>query len=134
MTNRLTGFYIKQCRLSLIPLCLNAWQPEEVAIVNSTLPTVLDKVIMVENINVRKLIVELSNRLKQEILKTFELRISFHKAITIIGMNPQVKQEGLNPTPRVRKRFTQHKWLRIISNLTSKLVSPILRIYLHNLY
>ena len=95
MTNRLTGFYIKQCRLSLIPLCLNAWQPEEAAIVNSTLPTVLDKVIMVENINVRKLIVELSNRLKQEILKTFELRISFHKAYYHNRYEPPSETRGL---------------------------------------
>jgi hypothetical protein len=33
-----------------------AWRPEEAAMVNSTLPTVLDKLCMVANINTRKLI------------------------------------------------------------------------------
>ena len=33
-----------------------AWRPEEAAMGNSTLPTVLDKLCMVANINTRKLI------------------------------------------------------------------------------
>ncbi len=33
-----------------------AWRPEEAAMGNSTLPTVLDKLCMVANINIRKLI------------------------------------------------------------------------------
>src|SRR6476619_5423797 len=33
-----------------------AWRPEEAAMGNSTLPTVLDKLVMVGNINVRKLV------------------------------------------------------------------------------
>jgi hypothetical protein len=36
--------------------CTKAWHPEEAAMGNSTLPTVLDKLCMVANINTRKLI------------------------------------------------------------------------------
>jgi hypothetical protein len=40
-----------------------AWRPEEAAMGNSTLPTVLDKLVMVGNINVRKLICEVSDQI-----------------------------------------------------------------------
>jgi hypothetical protein len=44
-----------------------AWRPEEAAMGNSTLPTVLDKLCMVANINTRKLIevIKLEIKLKE---------------------------------------------------------------------
>ena len=47
-----------------------AWRPEEAAMGNSTLPTVLDKLCMVANINTRKLI-----ELKKAEIKTKETKI-----------------------------------------------------------
>ena len=47
-----------------------AWYPEEAAMGNSTLPTVLDKLCMVANINTRKLI-----ELKKEEIKIKEAKI-----------------------------------------------------------
>ena len=47
-----------------------AWRPEEAAMGNSTLPTVLDKLCMVANINTRKLI-----ELKKEEIKIKEAKI-----------------------------------------------------------
>ena len=47
-----------------------AWRPEEAAMGNSTLPTVLDKLCMVANINTRRLI-----ELKKEEIKTKETKI-----------------------------------------------------------
>jgi hypothetical protein len=41
-----------------------AWRPEEAAIGNSTLPTVLDKLCMVANINTRQLIELIKAELK----------------------------------------------------------------------
>jgi len=41
-----------------------AWRPEEAAMGNSTLPTVLDKLCMVANINTRKLIEVIKVELK----------------------------------------------------------------------
>jgi hypothetical protein len=41
-----------------------AWRPEEAAMGISTLPTVLDKLVMVGNINIRKLIGQVSNEVK----------------------------------------------------------------------
>jgi hypothetical protein len=41
-----------------------AWRPEDAAMRNSTLPTVLDKLVMVGNINVRKLVSEVSDQIK----------------------------------------------------------------------
>ena len=38
-----------------------AWRPEEAAMGNSTLPTVLDKLCMVANINTRKLIEQIKD-------------------------------------------------------------------------
>src|SRR6266542_320732 len=50
-----------------------AWRPEEAAMGNSTLPTVLDKLVMVGNINVRKLISEVSDQIKIREIKIQEL-------------------------------------------------------------
>jgi hypothetical protein len=47
-----------------------AWHPEEAAMGNSTLPTVLDILCMVANINIRKLIEQ-----KKEEIKTKETKI-----------------------------------------------------------
>ena len=47
-----------------------AWRPEEAAMGNSTLPTVLDKLCMVANINTRKLI-----ELKKAEIKIKETKI-----------------------------------------------------------
>ena len=47
-----------------------AWRPEEAAMGNSTLPTVLDKLCMVANINTRKLI-----ELKKDEIKIKEAKI-----------------------------------------------------------
>ena len=41
-----------------------AWRPEEAAMGNSTLPTVLDKLCMVANINARKLVELLGMKIK----------------------------------------------------------------------
>ena len=57
---------VKRNQELLISLVLEteAWRPEEAAMRNSTLPTVLDKLVMVGNINVRKLIGEVSDQIK----------------------------------------------------------------------
>src|SRR6478609_825382 len=64
-----------------------AWRPEEAAMGNSTLPTVLDKLCMVANINTRKLI-ELKRaeiKIKEakiqalaEVIETLEQKIQDH--------------------------------------------------------
>ena len=46
-------------------LLKEAWEPEEAAMGNSTLPTVLDKMVMVAHIHNRKLIANFSEELKQ---------------------------------------------------------------------
>ncbi len=46
-------------------LLKEAWGPEEAAMGNSTLPTVLDKMVMVANIHNRKLIANLSEEMKK---------------------------------------------------------------------
>ncbi len=46
-------------------LLKEAWGPEEAAMGNSTLPTVLDKMVMVANIHNRKLIANFSEELKK---------------------------------------------------------------------
>jgi hypothetical protein len=55
-----------------------AWYPEEAAMGNSSLPTVLDKLCMVANINVRKLIDELSYEINQrdEKIKSLQSRLA----------------------------------------------------------
>jgi hypothetical protein len=50
-----------------------AWRPEEAAMGNSTLPTVLDKLCMVANINTRKLIEIIKGELKVRDRKIEEL-------------------------------------------------------------
>jgi hypothetical protein len=43
-----------------------AWRPEEAAMGNSNLPTVLDKLCMVANINIRKLIENIKEEIKSK--------------------------------------------------------------------
>jgi hypothetical protein len=50
-----------------------AWRPEEAAMGNSTLPTVLDKLCMVANINMRKLIEVIKAEIKLKETKIEEL-------------------------------------------------------------
>jgi len=50
-----------------------AWRPEEAAMGNSTLPTVLDKLCMVANINARKLIEVIKAEIKIRERKILEL-------------------------------------------------------------
>ena len=50
-----------------------AWRPEEAAMGNSTLPTVLDKLCMVANINTRKLIEVIKAEIKLKETKIEEL-------------------------------------------------------------
>ena len=50
-----------------------AWRPEEAAMGNSTLPTVLDKLCMVANINTRKLIENIKAEIKLKESKIEEL-------------------------------------------------------------
>ncbi len=50
-----------------------AWRPEEAAMGNSTLPTVLDKLCMVANINTRKLIEVIKAEIKLKEIKIQEL-------------------------------------------------------------
>jgi hypothetical protein len=50
-----------------------AWRPEEAAMGNSTLPTVLDKLCMVANINTRKLIENIRAEIKLKETKIEEL-------------------------------------------------------------
>ena len=50
-----------------------AWRPEEAAMGNSTLPTVLDKLCMVANINTRKLIEVIKAEIKLKNIKIEEL-------------------------------------------------------------
>ena len=51
-----------------------AWRPEEAAMGNSTLPTVLDKLCMVANINARKLIEAIKAEIKTKETKTQALQ------------------------------------------------------------
>jgi hypothetical protein len=55
-----------------------AWGPEEAAMGNSTLRTVLDKMVMVANIHNRKLIANLSEEMKKRdpVLEDIEDRIN----------------------------------------------------------
>ena len=55
-----------------------AWYPEEAAMGNSSLPTVLDKLCMVANINVRKLIDNLRYEINQrdEKIKSLQSRLA----------------------------------------------------------
>ena len=71
--------YEKRCEIVSLTLVIKkrsdllykeAWRPEEAAMGNSTLPTVLDKLCMVANINTRKLI-----ELKKAEIKTKETKI-----------------------------------------------------------
>jgi hypothetical protein len=50
-----------------------AWRPEEAAMGNSTLPTVLDKLCMVANINTRKLIEIIKAEIKLKEIKIEQL-------------------------------------------------------------
>ena len=50
-----------------------AWRPEEAAMGNSNLPTVLDKLCMVANINTRKLIEVIKAEIKLKEIRTEEL-------------------------------------------------------------
>jgi hypothetical protein len=50
-----------------------AWRPEEAAMGNSTLPTVLDKLCMVANINIRKLVEIIRAEIKLKESKIEEL-------------------------------------------------------------
>jgi hypothetical protein len=54
-----------------------AWRPEEAAMGNSTLPTVLDKLCMVANINTRKLIelIKAEIKLKEKKIQALSERI-----------------------------------------------------------
>jgi hypothetical protein len=60
-----------------------AWRPEEAAMGNSTLPTVLDKLCMVANINTRKLI---------EIIKA-EIKLKETKIEELAGMIDSLEQK-----------------------------------------
>ena len=62
-----------------------AWRPEEAAMGNSTLPTILDKLVMVGNINARKLVEEIKAEIKtretkiqalQEMINSLEDKIN----------------------------------------------------------
>ena len=55
-----------------------AWRPEEAAMGNSNLPTVLDKLCMVANINTRKLIEEIRTELKSRETKIQALEETIH--------------------------------------------------------
>jgi len=64
-------------------LYVEAWRPEEAAMGNSTLPTVVDKLCMVANINTRKLIeikkaeIKMKNtKIQQEMIDTLEQKIN----------------------------------------------------------
>ena len=65
-----------------------AWRPEEAAMGNSTLPTVLDKLCMVANINTRKLI-----ELKKAEIKSKETKI---QALTelIDSLEQKINDQG----------------------------------------
>jgi hypothetical protein len=52
-----------------------AWRPEEAAMGNSTLPTVLNKLCMVSNINTRKLIAEINQALSK-LIDSLEQKIN----------------------------------------------------------
>jgi hypothetical protein len=56
-----------------------AWRPEEAAMGNSTLPTVLDKLCMVANINTRKLIevIKLEIKLKETKIQALSETIDY---------------------------------------------------------
>ena len=65
-----------------------AWRPEEAAMGNSTLPTVLDKLCMVANINIRKLIEVIKAEIKlkeikiqalSEMIDSLERKINDHR-------------------------------------------------------
>ena len=63
-----------------------AWRPEETAMGNSTLPTVLDKLCMVANINTRKLIELIKAEIKireNKIRQLEEMIDSLEQKITI---------------------------------------------------
>src|ERR671927_292076 len=55
-------------------LLKEAWNPEQAAMGNSTLPTVIDKLNIMASIHNRKLIVALSRELKQKDVEIQELR------------------------------------------------------------
>ena len=65
-----------------------AWRPEEAAMGNSTLPTVLDKLCMVANINSRKLI-----ELKKEEIKIKEAKIQ-SLAEMIDSLEQKINDQG----------------------------------------
>jgi hypothetical protein len=64
-----------------------AWRPEEAAMGNSTLPTVLDKLCMVANINMRKLIEIIKAEIKLKQTKIEEL------AQTIDSLEQKIKDQ-----------------------------------------
>ena len=65
-----------------------AWRPEEAAMGNSTLPTVLDKLCMVANINSRKLIEIIKGEIKPKERKIEEL------AGMIDSLEQKIKDQG----------------------------------------
>jgi hypothetical protein len=62
-----------------------AWRPEEAAMGNSTLPTVLDKLCMVGNINTRKLIEVMKAELKIRETKIEELKMT-HRLLNNLSL------------------------------------------------
>ena len=65
-----------------------AWRPEEAAMGNSNLPTVLDKLCMVANINIRKLI-----EIKKAEIKLKEIRIE-ELAQMIDSLQQRIDHQG----------------------------------------
>ena len=65
-----------------------AWRPEEAAMGNSTLPTVLDKICMVANINARKLI-----ELKKTEIKIRETKIQVLQEM-IESLEQKINEQG----------------------------------------
>jgi hypothetical protein len=67
-----------------------AWRPEEAAMGNSTLPTVLDKLCMVANINTRKLI-----EVKKEEIKMKEPKIQAVQEV-IVSLDEKLNASKIN--------------------------------------
>ena len=74
-----------------------AWRPEEAAMGNSTLPTVLDKLCMVANINTRKLI-----ELKKAEIKIKEAKI---QALSELIEFSRAEDKRSGSTPRCFNEF-----------------------------
>ena len=69
-----------------------AWRPEEAAMGNSTLPTVLDKLCMVANIHTRKQIEVLKNEISQRQLKIESIQNkTIHLEVKMEEQNQQLE-------------------------------------------